>query len=273
VGIDALRFAGEAQKAQKTGESRRLVSSMAGRSLIIGVDRLDYSKGLLNRFEGYSRFLRGHPEFKNKVSYLQIAPKSREEVDEYRSLKRDLDRMVGHINGLFSEFDWTPIRYLTRPVPRTAIAGFYRTARIGLVTPLRDGMNLVAKEFVAAQDPEDPGVLVLSRFAGAADELQDALLVNPFDPDDIAEKIRMALQLDRHDRRVRHCKLLKAVTFNSDERFCRTFLGLLRGEGDRIPTGACGLDFAPIVMRLAEFHWPKQVATWRRLIPPKLAVN
>ena len=159
-----------------------------GRALAIGADRLDYSKGLPNRFEAVARLLTHYPEHRRQVSMLQIAARSREDVGDYQRLRRDLDRIVGDINGRFSEFDWVPLRYMTRAVQRTSLAGFFRIARLGMVTPLRDGMNLVAKEYVAAQDPADPGVLILSRFAGAAEELDDdALIVNPFDPDEIAD--------------------------------------------------------------------------------------
>ena len=132
-------------------------------TLAIGVDRMDYSKGLPQRFEAYGRLLERHPEHRRKIHFLQICPRSREEVDEYRKLRAELDRLTGRINGRFSEFDWTPLRYSTRPAPRATLAGLYRIGRIGVVTPLRDGMNLVAKEFVAAQPDDDPGVLVLSQ--------------------------------------------------------------------------------------------------------------
>src|SRR5262249_57910439 len=141
----------------------------------IGRLLMDYSKGLPTRFEAYGRLLERHPEHRRRIHFLQICPRSREEVDEYRRLRAELDRLTGRINGRFSEFDWTPLRYSTRAAPRATLAGLYRIGRIGVVTPLRDGMNLVAKEFVAAQPEDDPGALRLSRFAGAAQELSEAL--------------------------------------------------------------------------------------------------
>src|SRR5262249_61150974 len=137
----------------------------------IGRLLMDYSKGLPTRIAAHGRLLERHPEHRRRIHFLQICPRSREEVDEYRKLRAELDRLTGRINGRFSELDWTPLRYSTRPEPRTTLAGLYRIGRLGVVTPLRDGMNLVAKEFVAAQPDADPGVLVLSQFAGAAHQL------------------------------------------------------------------------------------------------------
>jgi trehalose 6-phosphate synthase len=227
VGIDVKRFARDAKRSWHAPETRRLVESMGYRSLIIGVDRLDYSKGLPNRIEAYSRLLRFHPEHVMKVSYLQVAAKTREDVDEYQMLKRELDRMIGKVNGRFAEFDWVPIRYLTRALARATLAGFYRAARVALVTPLRDGMNLVAKEFVAAQESSDPGVLVLSKFAGAAEHLQAALVVNPFDPDDIAENLHRALTMDLEERRERHARLFDVVSSHCAQNFFCSFLTAL----------------------------------------------
>ena len=182
IGIDAAGFAADAERAKSDKAVTRLAASITGRALAIGVDRMDYSKGLPNRFLGYARLLERHPEHLRKVHLLQICPRSREEVDEYRKLRAELDQLTGRINGRHSEFDWTPLRYSTRAAPRGTLAGIYRIARLGVVTPLRDGMNLVAKEFVAAQPDDDPGVLILSQFAGAAQELEEALIVNPLIP-------------------------------------------------------------------------------------------
>src|SRR5262249_7002105 len=153
-----------------------------------------------------------------------VAARSREDVLRYQNLKRDLDRISGKINGKFAEFDWVPLRYMTRSVPRRLLAGFYRSARIGLVTPLRDGMNLVAKEFVAAQDDEDPGVLILSRFAGAAASLKDALIVNPYDSDEIAEAIHQAMVMPLDERLARHAALKEMVQKHSAAAWCRDFI-------------------------------------------------
>ena len=156
---------------------------LGNRALVIGVDRLDYSKGLIQRMEAFERFYALHPEWQNKVTYLQISPKSRSEIPEYSELEQAVGSAAGRINGMYGEVAWTPIRYLNRTYSRASLAGLYRSARAGLVTPLRDGMNLVAKEYVAAQAPDDPGVLILSRFAGSAAECSGALLVNPYDPE------------------------------------------------------------------------------------------
>jgi trehalose 6-phosphate synthase len=227
IGIDARGFAALARKAEKSTETQRLKESLVGRALVIGVDRLDYSKGLPNRFDAFGRLLNSFPEHRQKVSYLQIAARSREDVSEYQAIRRELDRKAGNINGRFAEFDWVPLRYMTRAVGRNTLAGFYRAARIGLVTPLRDGMNLVAKEFIAAQDDNDPGVLVLSRFAGAAEDLGEALIVNPFDPDEIAEAMHEALRMPLDERKDRMARLRSRVFTVTAEAYCRDFLKAL----------------------------------------------
>lgn len=227
AGIDAAGFAAMAARAARGTEARRLRDSLADRLLTIGVDRLDYSKGLPARLVAFGRLLANHPEHRRQVNFLQVAARSREDASRYQELRRELDRIVGDTNGRYSEFDWTPLRYITRAVSRRTLAGFYRVARVGVVTPLRDGMNLVAKEYIAAQNPNDPGVLVLSRFAGAAQDLGDALIVNPFDPDEIAEAIHQALSMDLGERRARHQVLLERVQSSSAERYSRVFMSHL----------------------------------------------
>jgi trehalose 6-phosphate synthase len=227
IGIDAEGFRHEAVRAAGDKLVQRVAGSLAGRLLAIGVDRMDYSKGLPQRFEAYARLLERHPEHRRHVHFLQICPRSREEVDEYRRLRAELDRLTGRINGRFSEFDWTPLRYSTRAAPRTTLAGLYRIGRIGVVTPLRDGMNLVAKEFVAAQAEDDPGVLILSRFAGAAHELTEALIVNPFDPDAIAEAMHTALSMALPERKERHTALLQKVMHTTAQSYCQRFIDAL----------------------------------------------
>jgi trehalose 6-phosphate synthase len=203
IGIDTDRIAEHAAVAATNGMTRGLQTSLQGRALAIGVDRLDYSKGLPEKFEAIGRFFDTHPERRRTLSTLQVAPLSRAEVTEYRELRARLERIAGAINGRHAEPDWAPIRYLNRSYNHATLTGYYRIAQIGIVTPLRDGMNLVAKEFVAAQPAEDPGVLILSRFAGAAIELPQALIVNPFDPDDTAEAIETALAMPLTERRAR----------------------------------------------------------------------
>ena len=142
--------------------------------LMIGVDRLDYTKGIIPRLEAYERFLAANPEWHGKITYLQITPREpQSQIKEYAEMEEAVNSMAGRINGTYSDASWSPVRYVNRPYSRTALAGLYRGARVALVTPLRDGMNLVAKEYVAAQDAADPGVLILSRFAGAAAEFRE----------------------------------------------------------------------------------------------------
>ena len=239
IGIDAEGFARDAERAMRTPETARLVESLSGRALAIGVDRLDYSKGLLERFEGFGRLFSRYPDHLRKVSFLQVAARSREDVDQYRNLRLELDRLAGNLNGRFSQFDWAPLRYSTRAARRDVLAGFYRVARIGLVTPLRDGMNLVAKEFVAAQDENDPGVLILSRFAGAAEELTESLIVNPFDPDEIADALHQALVMPLDERIERHDALRQKVFTSTASAYCAHFLKMLRAS-DRAPAARFG---------------------------------
>ncbi len=225
VGIDAGRFAIDAAISAQGIEARQLRESLpSGRRMAIGAERLDYSKGLANRFEAFARLLSKYPEHRHNVSFLQIAARSREDLGDYQRLRRELDRIVGDVNGRFSEFDWVPLRYMTRAVRRSILAGFFRVARLGVVTPLRDGMNLVAKEYVAAQDPDDPGVLILSRFAGAAEDLTEALLVNPYDADEITEAMHTGLHMSLGERRDRWHVLRDRVWANSAARYCRVFL-------------------------------------------------
>ncbi len=227
IGIDADAFTHMAERASRDKTVARLAESLGDRALAIGVDRMDYSKGLPHRFEAYARLLERFPEHRRKVHLLQICPRSREEVDEYRRLRAELDQLAGRINGRYSEFDWTPLRYSTRAAPRTTLAGLYRIARVGVVTPLRDGMNLVAKEFVAAQRDEDPGVLILSQFAGAAHELTEALIVNPFDADAIAEAMHQALSMPLAERRERHARLKSKVRSTTAQAYCQRFVDAL----------------------------------------------
>jgi len=204
VGIETEAFARMATRAAQSKFVRELVESLGDQALVIGVDRLDYSKGLVERLEAFDRFFANHPEWRGKVTYLQITPRSRSEIQEYRELEESLGAAAGRINGKYGEVAWTPIRYVNRAYSRQALAGLYRSARVGLVTPLRDGMNLVAKEYLAAQNPQDPGVLVLSRFAGAANECEHALLVNPYDTEAVAIAIDRALAMPLAERRERY---------------------------------------------------------------------
>jgi len=209
----------------------RARQSVAGREMIMGVDRLDYSKGLEERFLGYERFLRNHPEQHGEVFLLQIAPPSREDVQSYLQIRASLDALSGRINGEFADFDWVPIRYVNRSFQQATLAGFYRIADVGLVTPLRDGMNLVAKEYVAAQPPDDPGVLVLSRFAGAADELTQAIIINPLDPRDTVESLLAALTMPLSERRERWQAMYEHLREHDVHRWRAAYVGALAGRG------------------------------------------
>jgi trehalose 6-phosphate synthase len=215
IGIDPDDLAELALGDEASSAAKRLGRIIDQRALVIGVDRMDYSKGLPQRMEAFGRMLDDNEAFRGRVSFLQIAPPSREGVDAYQHLREQLDQLAGRINADYADLDWMPIRYLARGYSRATLAGLYRLARVGLVTPLYDGMNLVAKEFVAAQDPDDPGVLVLSEFAGAAEQLRDAILVNPHDISAVADSIRTALSMPLDERRDRW-RLLKEMVREKD---------------------------------------------------------
>ncbi|MEP6589102.1 MAG: trehalose-6-phosphate synthase, partial [Polaromonas sp.] len=197
------------------------------RRLLLGVERLDYSKGLPQRLKAFRELLKNHPENLRSATLIQIASPSREALDSYSGLRQELESLCGAINGDYGELDWMPVRYIHRNVARKRLPGLYRVARVALVTPLRDGMNLVAKEFIAAQDPADPGVLVLSRFAGAAEQLKEAILVNPYDTHGTAESIQLALQMPLAERQQRHQKLLERIRSQDVHWWRKTFLDAL----------------------------------------------
>jgi trehalose 6-phosphate synthase len=212
IGIDAENFAAEAERNLRSPELRTLAKNADSQHLVVGVDRLDYSKGLPERTRGIEKLLESWPAYHGRVQFLQIAPPTREGVEAYDAIRGELERLTSHVNGRFGDLSWTPIRYVHRPVARETLAGLFRRCRMGLVTPLRDGMNLVAKEYVAAQDPNDPGVLVLSEFAGAAEQLEEALLVNPHDPISLATAMRRGLEMPLGERRARHRALWSRIT-------------------------------------------------------------
>ncbi len=203
IGIDAEAFSKFAMSPDARRNMARLEKLLGGRQQIIGVDRIDYSKGLPERFRAFERLLEDYPENRGRVALMQVAPPSRAELDAYIDIRRELDEMTGHVNGRFADLDWTPIRFLTKSFPRRALAGIYRASRVGLVTPLRDGMNLVAKEYIAAQRAEDPGVLVLSRFAGAAEDMKEAVIVNPHSAEEVAAGLQTAITMPMEERRDR----------------------------------------------------------------------
>jgi trehalose 6-phosphate synthase len=244
IGIETSEFSRLARRSVRSPLVRSVMESLVGRALMIGVDRLDYSKGLAQRMDAFERFLALYPDWRSKVTYLQITPKSRSEIQEYAGMERTISEAAGRINGAYGEAAWTPIRYVNRAYSRSVLAGLYRSARVGLVTPLRDGMNLVAKEYIAAQDPADPGVLVLSRFAGAAAECTAALLVNPYDPETVAASIAHALSMPLEERRTRHAALFRVISENDIHWWGAHFLAALT-NGAEPPLVREPFDVAP----------------------------
>jgi trehalose 6-phosphate synthase len=225
IGVQAEEIRRQAESPADCPHIARLRASIGDSKLIISVDRLDYSKGLADRFLAYERFLERHEQRRGSVTFLQIAPPSRSDVETYREIRSGLEREAGRINGRFAELDWTPLRYLNKGFARQTLMPMYARADVGLVTPMRDGMNLVAKEYVAAQDPIEPGVLVLSQFAGAACELTAALLVNPHDPDEVAAALEQALSMSLTERRERHSAMMAVLRRNSLSAWRDRFLG------------------------------------------------
>jgi len=214
IGLDFDTFHALARSPVANRAYDRMAANSVFRQLIVGVDRLDYSKGLEERLLGFERFLEDNPDLRREVLYLQVAPTSREEVEAYQDLRARIDGLAGRINGLWADVDWTPIRYVHRNFRRDELAGIYRAARVCLVTPMRDGMNLVAKEYVAAQNADDPGVLVLSRFAGAARQMTDAVIVNPYSREEMSEALKTALTMGRGERIRRWERLVAGVRAN-----------------------------------------------------------
>ncbi|NGY05107.1 alpha,alpha-trehalose-phosphate synthase (UDP-forming) [Solimonas terrae] len=231
IGIDAEQFAEMAASDEAGRDAARLKAAIFNRVQIIGVDRLDYTKGIPERFHAYQTLLENYPDTHGQISFLQIAPTSRGEVPEYIHLRHELETLAGHINGRFAQLDWTPLRYINRAITRRQLAGLYRMSRIGFVTPLRDGMNLVAKEYVAAQDPDDPGVLVLSRFAGSVKQMPAALIVNPYDTAGVAETLQKARHMPLAERCARYQELMKGLIENNVGKWSDDFVGTLERLG------------------------------------------
>ena len=224
IGIDAAEFGKLARETSPEALLAKTPVETPALQRILGVDRLDYSKGLPERFKAFDELLLSHPELGKHVNFVQITPPSRGEVDAYADIRAELEQLAGAINGRFADIDWTPLQHICRPLPRDLIAPLMRHSHIGFVTPLRDGMNLVAKEYVAAQDPDDPGVLILSQFAGAAEEMQEALIVNPYDTDDMAKQLYRGLTMPLEERRARHAALLSRVTDFGAKEWAAAFL-------------------------------------------------
>jgi trehalose 6-phosphate synthase len=236
VHVEEVRAAAETPVNRR--QATRMRASLMER-LILSVDRLDYSKGLRRRFAAFERFLAEYPAQHGLVTFMQIAPPSRSDIETYQQIRRELEGEAGRINGRFAEVDWVPLRYLNRSFARNVLMPLYAEAQACLVTPLRDGMNLVAKEYVAAQDPDEPGVLILSEFAGAARELDAALLVNPYDEAGMARAMDRALSMPVGERQERHQAMLTVMRANSLEQWRDRFVGDLadgwRGQGVSAP--------------------------------------
>ena len=227
VSIETAIYSRMARNAARSPLVAQVKDSLGGCRLILGVDRLDYSKGIPHRIKAFDRFLEDNPNWHSKVTLLQITPKSRSEIKEYSDIEAEVTTLIGKINGRFGDAAWTPIRYVNKSYSRTALAGIYRAADVAMVTPLRDGMNLVAKEYIAAQDPDDPGVLVLSEFAGAAKELDHALLINPHEIDGVASALKVALEMAVEERRARHAPMLQYLIQNDIKNWADAYLSSL----------------------------------------------
>jgi trehalose 6-phosphate synthase/phosphatase len=230
MGVDSASFAERATERKVVAETARLQSDR-GIRLLVGIDRLDYSKGLPKRLLAFERLLTTHPEWLERIRLVQVAVPSREGLAAYKSVRRLVEELVGRINGRFGTHRWTPIRYINRSVSDTILSALYRAADVMLVTPLRDGMNLVAKEFVATRTDGD-GVLVLSEFAGAADELTRAVIVNPYDVDGLAEALHLALEMPEAERRERMQALRAQVMTNDVSKWSDGFLAKLGSAND-----------------------------------------
>lgn len=216
---------------------------------IIACERLDYSKGLPERFLAYEALLENYPEHHGKIRYSQIAPTSRGDVQAYQDIRHQLETEAGRINGKYGTLGWTPLYYLNQHFDRRLLMKIFRLTDIGLVTPLRDGMNLVAKEYVAAQDPNDPGVLVLSRFAGAANELTSALIVNPYDRDEVAAALNQAATMPLNERISRYNDMMAVLRRNDISHWRKTYLK----------------DLEAVELRTTEQGEANKVATFPRL--------
>ncbi|HEY1720200.1 MAG TPA: trehalose-6-phosphate synthase [Magnetospirillaceae bacterium] len=237
ISIDPEIVAARARRMAGGTRNKQLRDSLSGRKLMIGVDRLDYTKGLDRRFQAIEHLFEEHEEHRRGVVVLQIAPPTRGDVPEYRRVRAELNALIGHINGQFGDADILPIRYLNRQFSQDILFGYFRISRAALVTPLRDGMNLVAKEFVACQDPDDPGIPVLSRFAGAAKQMDAAMIVNPFDVRGMAGALHRVLEMPIEERRERHQSLLESIRGYDIHRWRDAFISeLTRTYEELIPS-------------------------------------
>ncbi|MEK1889425.1 MAG: trehalose-6-phosphate synthase [Phyllobacterium sp.] len=235
IGIDADEFAAMARETDEEIQLERKRRTLLKRFQVISADRLDYSKGLPQRMKAFRKFLDSSPEYRGHAEYMQVASPSREDVTAYADIRSELEQLSGAVNGKYADINWAPIQYINQSIPRERLALLFRCSLIGLITPLRDGMNLVAKEYIAAQDDEDPGILILSRFAGAAEELGDALIVNPYDVNEVARAIKRAATMPMDERKARHRSLFKTISTNNAELWQRQYIAALRAVERSVP--------------------------------------
>ncbi|MGH2897869.1 MAG: alpha,alpha-trehalose-phosphate synthase (UDP-forming), partial [Solirubrobacteraceae bacterium] len=228
MGIDAAGFAERAKNRAVTSAVLEMRGKVPHERLVLGIDRLDYTKGIPRRLIAFQRLLHQHPEWNGRVRLIQLAVPSRSGVRAYRRLRDEVERLVSRINGEFATPSWTPIQYMHRSVDDETLLALYRAADVMLVTPVRDGMNLVAKEFVACRNDED-GVLVLSEFAGAAEQMVDALIVNPYDVEGVGDAVHRALSMDGAERRRRMRRLREHVFEHNVSRWAGEFVEALAG--------------------------------------------
>jgi trehalose 6-phosphate synthase len=229
IGIDAEGFRKMAVARQESTTGSYIHEISPDHQIVLGVDRLDYTKGIIQRLITFEHLLERYPALRGKVSLVQISAPSRSRVPEYVEERQHVDQLVGRINGRFSVAEWVPVRYLYRSIPQDELVAFYRESQVCLITPLRDGMNLVAKEFVASQG-DDPGVVVLSKFCGASETMKQGLIVNPYDVESTAEAIHRALKMPKHERISRWNSLMEIISTYTASAWSDSFLNELETE-------------------------------------------
>jgi trehalose 6-phosphate synthase len=224
ISIDYEAFSRRAASPEVTQQVNWLTKSMLYTRVVLGADRLDYTKGLPERLMAYRNALERYPDLRGKLTLVQVVVPSREQVAEYQSLKAEVERLVGEINGRFTSGGWIPIHYMYRNLDMNELLAYYRLADIALVTPLKDGMNLVAKEYCASNIDEN-GVLILSEFAGAAAQMhRDALLVNPYDIEGVADAIHRAFVMEESERTERMHRMRDQIRRNDIFRWVDSYL-------------------------------------------------
>ena len=232
VGIDYKKWSALASDPTNENKALQIRKEVGVQHILVGADRLDYTKGILERLLAYERFLEKYPEYRGNVCFVQIAVPSRTQVQEYKALRRQIDEIIGRISGRFSTRTWVPIRYLYKALPMEELVNFYAASDIAIITPLRDGMNLVAKEYVASRVHDD-GCLILSEFTGAAGILKDSIVVNPYNVEKLADTIHRCLTLDEGEKRRRMQSLRRSVREQDVFWWCQSFLKTLKQPKER----------------------------------------